>query len=250
MTDIALIPPLSHIGDVLDTRTQLVLPSLWDRSVTYRNTYAETVRRGDLVILDNGAFEGTLWSTEALNKIARELRPTEIVVPDVMQSVRGTLDKVQEFQEQILPGFRYMVVAQGLDYSEFFETVRGVVEKRWVRTIGIPKHMHTTLSNGHGSSILVRHMLAAHIQRAYPGRFHIHFLGMSEFAREEMYNRDLAKGVRSIDTSLPYVYAKCSQSLATSKHVLTRTDDYFDMHPIDRGLVERNIMELLELVGD
>jgi hypothetical protein len=71
MTRVALIPPLTRVGDInkYGRGVQLVLPHLWNASVRYRDAYVQAASNGDLMIVDNGAFEG-------------EVRDISVCMPD------------------------------------------------------------------------------------------------------------------------------------------------------------------------
>jgi len=84
----------------------LVLPQYWHHQA-YRETYTWLSReRGDHIILDNGVAEGfdSATTMRKVETIARELRPTEIVAPDVIgdpkETIKRTIAYIQDVHDK------------------------------------------------------------------------------------------------------------------------------------------------------
>ncbi|MEO0158054.1 MAG: hypothetical protein ABIM59_04915 [candidate division WOR-3 bacterium] len=111
------IAPIAHLDKIWKYRSHMVLPQLWEDSI-YRSFYKEARERGDFVVLDNGAYEGTLLPLRELCRVAADLRPTVIVLPDVL----GDYQKTEELSRKALPKLsKYapcMQVVQGRDLTE------------------------------------------------------------------------------------------------------------------------------------
>jgi hypothetical protein len=81
---LALIPPKCFIDDIFRTDYQLVVPG-----TNGIDSYRESRKRGDFIILDNGAPEGQPLDNHGLMNLALTLMPQEIIIPDTMQDFQG-----------------------------------------------------------------------------------------------------------------------------------------------------------------
>lgn len=86
----------------------------------YYKFYKESLRLGRTVILDNSIFElGTAFDMTAFAKWVKKLKPTEYIVPDVLEDAQGTIDQFELWKKNhsTLDGIRIGVV-QGKTYQE------------------------------------------------------------------------------------------------------------------------------------
>jgi len=107
------IPPIGMFDVVEDFDTAFVLAQLWPHE-TYRQFY--TRQSWDLVIIDNGLYEGAEVKWETLDKIGREIEGDRIFVitPEVMHDWQGTVYLTKEFAKMTTgQPYELMVVLQG-----------------------------------------------------------------------------------------------------------------------------------------
>ena len=182
----------------------LVLPQM--RDPEYWTFYKERREKGDLVILDNGAYENQNQSTiiERMMEIYRELNPQVLVLPDLLlKTAQESLDcsgqAYRLIQHDLKPETQLMYVPQAPPDS-WNEWWRGLYEwfhQPWskrVSWIGLPRALAT-----HIRKDPLARVLAA---RSLVGNRRIHALGMVKGDYHELPYLDHA-GVYSIDSSAP-----------------------------------------------
>jgi hypothetical protein len=96
------------------------LVHLFEENKEYYNFFKESLKQGREVILDNSIFElGTAFDSERYAYWIKELRPTEYIIPDVLEDTLGTMDNALDFKEKYsdLPG-KSIGVVQGKSYED------------------------------------------------------------------------------------------------------------------------------------
>ena len=94
----ALIRPTTDLRVVGDISTlHLVLAQHILGILEYREYYKEKVEQGDTVILDNGVYEGVSLTPNELMEAYMLLRPTYLVLPDLMEQGRNSLEVSMKF---------------------------------------------------------------------------------------------------------------------------------------------------------
>lgn len=201
----ALIPPLAFLDDYADKPGYYLYLAPMFRNETYDRFVWRTSTKLSYTILDNGAFEGDTVDDEALMELAIECAASELVVPDVLGDMAATLEKARDFKHLVksVPNGpeHYMGVVQGRTVGDCIKCVRGLAELDYVTTIGLPKHLLETVRVDS-----VRIVLTDFIRQRYGDKFEIHFLGSSPVWPQELKSA-ARRGVRSMDTSMPWVYA-------------------------------------------
>jgi hypothetical protein len=208
-------------------------------------------RRGGFTILDNGAAEGVQLAWDQLYKIARRYHVNELALPDVMGDFNLTKTAVDEvFKDTWHPTnhFGLMGIVQGQTFDECDEMIRYYLgmQGRTLTSIGIPRHLITTLDADHARLLLAEHI------RQLDHTIDIHLLGTNPMHITELKNLGRyfrALNVRGVDTSAPFVYA--AHGLWIGDGVARqRPDDYFDLprSAISQKLVDMNIATLKEWV--
>jgi hypothetical protein len=246
---LALIPPNDMAWTAVDNY-HLILPQNW-RNPLHEQACAQRWLEGGFFILDNGAAEGLTFSQQEIVDIAWRYRCQEIVLRDVMNDAEATEKLVEEDIEFFgLTSRSLMAVVQGKTVQECKELIDLYVlgMDAVVNTIGIPRHLITTIGDGDDA---IRVSLASHIRRISQ-RVNIHLLGTCPDYITEL--KDFGKtfrrlGVRGIDTSAPFVYAY-NESWIGDGDVCVRPKDYFNMTQkyFDERLVQQNIDTLTRWV--
>lgn len=199
-----IIPPrvLEHVSDLLGDY-HLLLPSLMG-SEAYRNEYIRRTSSNNFYILDNGIAEGRAVDFVHQLAMARVIGAQEVILPDVMKDMDGTLRAVAQ---AFYPAFeyrkrhRYMFVVQGKNISECVHSAIQAMNlyPGIISSFGIPRH---TLSNGGNA----RTSIATRLGLEFP-RVPVHLLGTHpEYSTEvmELAGHFRAIGVRGVDTSLAW----------------------------------------------
>ena len=89
----------------------------------YLKFYKDSVEMGRHVLLDNSIFElGEAYDSREFAHWIKELRPTEYIIPDVLESSEGTIESFKKFTSDYkdLPG-KTIGVVQGKTYKEIVD---------------------------------------------------------------------------------------------------------------------------------
>lgn len=228
---LALIPPISRIGDIERTDYQLMLPYIdglpTNRNMQYLRAYKEAVARGDYVILDNGAAEGEeMPEWEHLLKLAHEVGTSEVVLPDVIGEPEATYELAKEAWANSDPSLKYMYVIHGPSLPHCYDAIDDAFRLgKGQFTIGLPRHLVTTIHFA-ARVDLVRY-LNGHF-RFPDATWQVHLLGTNRYWMQEVkYISDVDEHriVRGVDTSAPYCYAYRQQHMCDG--IVERPEEYW-----------------------
>ncbi len=230
----AIIPTYQSAKLVVTlTDYHLILAQEILNSAKYRDAYKDP--EIGYKILDNGAFEGQLVSTQELFRMAQLLNVDEIVVPDTLHDWASTIEQAIHFTgwAQAFPQFRYMGVAQGESVEEVLGCACELANMAWVDVIGLPKHLE---SLGQTTRIiLIEKFMASEQLRYLP----VHLLGGTSWAEEPAIAK-FYDNVRGIDTSFP-VYMGMQGKLIDEAPYEERPRDYFGNPKYDSFAIQRNV---------
>jgi len=105
----------------------------------YREHYFESVQSGRHVLLDNSIFElGEAYNSEEFAKWVLDLKPTEYIIPDVLEDAGKTKQSFINFTDTYaqLPG-KAIAVVQGKTYDEIKDLYQYFLESSHVSKIAI-----------------------------------------------------------------------------------------------------------------
>ena len=236
MAKLAVIPPISLCDAYKNQGYYLYLPQLlWHP--TYQSWVYETVEEPDAyTILDNGAFEGTMTSIPDLFDIAWRFGINEIVIPDVMRDMAGTIDQLKKF-ESASKEYRirdrgktnFMAVVQGRSVQECFNCVSEISKFPFVTAIGVPKHLCATVGR------TTRMQVLRYIDEKWDNAYQVHFLGGVSQYPTEVNSAKRYECFRGMDTSMPFFAAYHGESLVMRPSGMDneRPPKYFDLAPTD-----------------
>jgi hypothetical protein len=258
---VAHIVPPSALGKVPLGTAHLLLPHLMENG-EYEKFYAERRLAGDLVIMDNGAFEHMLMPADKLLELAQRVA-NEIVLPDVLRDPLGSIIKAREAYEQLGLGSpngwsgSIMIVPQGRDSSEWIMCMEEMLRQfPRVTTIGIFEESATWFSG------TTRLPLLAEIHKlhlcTWPQRS-FHLLGMQEgtFLQNEIILAREYECVRSIDSGKCFVYGmhKIGPQTMRTQDYPGRPKNFFEVNwsrlSLDqRQMIDINLQTVVSLAGD
>jgi hypothetical protein len=205
--EICLIPPIAAVSTCDNRPYQMMIPDL-SYDTGFKKKYEEYgLSHKYFVILDNGAYETTARDSNQLIEMAYRYRVDEVIAPDVMRDTRESLRLLDEFMavwkhpsRRNRRPERVMAVLQGRTIEQCQSMARQVAaDHPLIETIGIPKHLpHTT------GIPTARLELALWLRDTFHGSWEIHFLG---FTCDGEVHDAAEIGVRSLDSSIPYVCA-------------------------------------------
>ncbi len=99
------------------------LVHLLETEPTYLQFFKDSLAQGRTVLLDNSIFElGTAFNPDKYAYWIEELRPTEYIIPDVLEDTLGTMDNALDWKEKYsdLPG-KTIGVVQGKSYEDLVQ---------------------------------------------------------------------------------------------------------------------------------
>lgn len=225
--DLALIPPFKLLEDTSITYTQMVLPHLL-RYPDYKAVYSQLCGSSfDHVIMDNGAAESQVVEDEDLIEAATALGVDELVVPDVMGDATLSVNRSRDFiakVKSLSPDLPLGVVVQGTDLVDAVWCLAELLNTDVkIKTVYIPRLLVRAKHHD------IRIQLASHVKEQ-ESNVDVHFLGASPLWCSEVLEAARSGLVRSIDTSLPYMYGKKKMYIRENCIPLTQRGsdmDYF-----------------------
>lgn len=142
----------------------------------YQQFYRRRREQGDLIILDNGAYENTLDSNKLLERIGL-YHPQVVVLPDMVgASSEDSLAISSTFHKRwrhVVSNTEWMYVPQGESIKDFEEGLRRGIDEIQPAWVGLPRYLGTHLAPG----LHTRANWCKYIHTHYP-QVNIHCLGM------------------------------------------------------------------------
>ncbi len=140
------LPPTSNL-DLMDLGTagHFCLAHLYLTDADYRSHFLHIRQRPDsFILLDNGAAEHSLVSQDLLLKIVEELRPDEVIAPDVLNNYQQTIRNLHSFIEAmqnrgLQERTNIFFCPQGDNMKEWMKSYIHGLETPQVATIGLSK---------------------------------------------------------------------------------------------------------------
>lgn len=190
-----------------------VLGHLIKQNSEYREFYKYQLKKTGFSILDNSAFElGKSIPFEELISVARNLRPTHLVLPDTVHNKSKTLNDSENFliefgTELKLLGITPMGVVQGDSFQELTDCITFYL-KLGVSYIAIP---FDCIKDTDYSIIrfLFFKKLKESIGVSLMKKLKFHFLGIENPQEMLLYSKEEKELITSIDSSSPILHGVC-----------------------------------------
>lgn len=197
---LAHIVPTSGLKYIENDPFQMTLAHLFDDE-EYFNHYKNELAKGNFVIMDNGAFEGADLSNEEIYELYLRLKPTEVVLKDILlggdESFEVTKESYEFFKDKNIDA-KLMAVPQGNTIDEWKANALKIIDLG-VDTIGIPRVVARLYEGAR--------LDAAKFVRDNDLDIEIHLLGAAEDFKETKNVLDKVN-IRSMDTSLAFMINK------------------------------------------
>jgi len=191
------------------------LVHLFETEPTYLQFFKDSLAQGRTVLLDNSIFElGTTFDPDKYAYWIKELKPTEYIIPDVLEDALGTMDNALDWKEKYsdLPG-KTIGVVQGKSYEElvqcydYLDNVIGVdklaISFDYSYYLEVCPHPNKWMGYALGrAQTLIRLLNDGVINTKKPH----HLLGCA-LPIEFLFYRKEFKWLESLDTSNPIVHA-------------------------------------------
>lgn len=188
------------------SKTHLVLSHV-DNAI-YTEFYRQRRDAGDLVILDNGAYEGRMDPEKLLEKIVH-YRPQVIVLPDIlMGDAKESFELARDFHKtwrsQVECQWMYVPQTKLGDSVAFHYYLQKAIDDIKPEWIGIPRVLATDHKGHRDACCREIHF--------YNPEINVHALGMKAGSLEELeLLRD--SGCTSIDSSAPVWRGWCNVNI-------------------------------------
>lgn len=183
------------------SKRHLVLSQIHDPR--YELFYIRRRQEGDILILDNGAYEGKQSTESELIGAIESYRPQITVLPDVfLDSWEKTYQRAYDFLDkyyQRFPKMQWMYVPQGPkgDVMNWVDGLIHACDELPISYVGLPRCLATDVS----LDPLIRANACKLIRSRWP-HLKVHALGMVKGNTSELRFLDQA-GCESVDSSAP-----------------------------------------------
>jgi len=258
-----VIPPLANLELMHEGDRYFCLAQLYAQSEEYQKFFLNLPDTA-WVTLDNGAGDHDLVNEDTLFEVMKELKPNEVIPPDVIGNHKRTITNAQSFYERMveegMDDIEVFFCPQGDTQQHWLECYKWALEEDWIDTIGMSKIAipWAFLQADKDEAIMeARHNCFNILKVNHLLKKPLHFLGMGD-PREFKYYMDCVEGrawVRSSDScntvwsamnGLDWQYGQFER-IPTPK-------DYFQRelphHPIPEVMAADNIEYLRDSVAE
>lgn len=226
---VAEIVPVEQLEDIASNHYHMCLAHLVAMDEIQAQKYTEFYRRmsdeGKYVLMDNGAAENNRLDFASLVKQFEKIRPTEVVIPDVLNDANYTLSKMFNWIDHLhyLP-YKFMAVPQGKDFDEWKACAYIMMQEPKVNTIGISKFLNIATGDE-----TIRHQAVQYLDEIADklGRNDIeyHLLGCDEGPGIVGGIQRISQRVRGCDSAFAYIASKAEVVIEMNTK---RPDGYID----------------------
>ena len=251
-------PVLETHGDISDYHMVLAPDLLKDE--VYRSYYIERVSRGDTVILDNGIAESVSLTIDELDEAIDVLRPTYVVLQDIIFGGKSSLDRSFRHLahiKTIFPDQKVMAVphydekeAQATEQVRaFLECLKSLIDSPDVDALGVSKYA----TKPFGSRAAIIRMM-----NNQQGKFHshkpIHLLGLShqDGALEPILYNSFCLEIMGIDSAHYILYAASGKDCTKWTGINKRPDNFMsgDFRDSSSDIIDEKLSGFMEIIND
>ena len=202
------IPKTLFSIDELISDYPYVLGHLISLDKDYKNHYIERLKKSNFSILDNSAFElGKSIDPNELLRVAKELKPTHLILPDTLHDMQTTIEDSINFYRENVDFFQEnnitpIGVVQGNSFEELALCYQSYLE-HGIGYIAIP---FDCIKDSDWS--IVRYLFFNYLCNSGLIEFakDIHFLGIKNPQELLLYSPKQKSYISSIDTSSPIIH--------------------------------------------
>jgi hypothetical protein len=217
----------------------------------YTEFYKQKLANGEYVILDNSLIElgNKALQSDVVMKAAEELRPSEIVLPDVYRDGPATIKSTDIALTKVelwlmMDETKLQVLCHGKDPDEWKRTWDILSKYDDIDVLAVPKVTETQFAGGRPEA--VRYALANN-----PQNKEIHLLGCWSTVDEfKEYSSEEKSLIRGVDTSIVYHCAAAGIKFE-DKYDYQKPDWTIDLeepYKIDEELMLKNQRYMLDIL--
>lgn len=234
-----LIPPNKHLEFMNQGNAgYFCLAHHYAQNKQYRDYFLSirsTLDPNGFITLDNGTAEHSLVTEDVLLDIVSELRPSEVIAPDVLFDKDQTISNLQVFAKRMknrgcLNYTSILGCPQGSTKEEWLECYETMLNDQYVTTIGMSKiAIPKCWNNATGDTMIAksRQECIQYLKNNFLLRKPLHLLGMGEFT-EYLYYYNVPN-IRSSDSCYAMLAAMNGISFKEGNTSRVPTDNsYFD----------------------
>lgn len=213
--NLAFITPIQHISDIASYSTYHLLLAHLVKYPAYVEAYKQLkLQNGNsFFILDNSAFElERAYPNDLLLEAAHVVNADEVIAPEIMGDMKGTIEKVQDFISFAgVEGWdkRIGAVLQGRSFKDFLKCFAAFHAMDDIQTICIPmldppdapyKHVRSYTTR----VVLNRILFCQIINQKFDVRKPVHLLGLTDGIELEVQRKH--KWIRGNDSSSAFIH--------------------------------------------
>ncbi len=251
--DFYVISPISNMEPMKLGDRVFVLAHLWMQFPEYRD-FIFKLKEEDAsrwITLDCSAAERALVTEDVLIQICHELKPNEVIAPDVLFDKEATIKNAMSFAERLVgEGLEDTVemffCPQGKTKQDWIECYLWGLTQKYIHTIGfskiaIPQAWLEDWKDDQGIKE-ARHMAYDYLKERNLLLKPIHCLGQGDPTEFAYYDHPM---MRSTDSVYPILAASLGQDFTKDHTTRTPTPHNFletyDMSMVDVGIIKRNV---------
>lgn len=179
----------------------------------YDEFYVNKLKEAEYSILDNSCYElGYPIDSFVLHSIGEKYKPSHIVIPDVYQDMKGTIEStfnyINQYKSKSTP--KFLAVIQGTNINEYKQCFDVFYNEPSIDIIGIN---FKTLSDGCDRFVFLNFIHSCNKKGKK-----IHLLGCSDVDEFMKYSNDLKTMIHSVDTSAPITHGWTMNSFNNTKN--------------------------------
>lgn len=185
------------------------------RSENYLQRLKDIAMGPRYLILDNGADElGVGLDGDEFYSLIQEVKPQEMILPDVIGDPFETLKRGRAFLDRDLEGTTVMAVAQGLNFDEWINCYLSWTSDSRVDVIGVPYDIEFDVRPEQMGDLdqftrtelrtLRRYNLVSYLSSHDLARKPVHLLGMNGLEEFRLHVVSGFPFIRSNDTTAPF----------------------------------------------
>jgi len=248
------IPPNKHLDLMNNGDSYFCLAHHYMQDDAYKRYFLKLRNQSPKVFitLDNAAAEHSLVTEDILLKVVAELKPDEVIAPDVLFDKEQTLKNFVSFNDKmLLKGFishtSVFACPQGKTKEEWMECYMEMVINPLVKCVGLSKIAVPKCWNDATGDTMIgvsRNQCVEEIKRRNLLIKPLHLLGMGEHDEFDYYLQNKIPNIRSSDSC--YTILAALNGINFEKGDTTRiptTNAYFDAVLTDdqKSLAKTNI---------
>ena len=230
------IPPTSALSLMDWNKNYFCLAHIALKNKEYKDFFKDRADHGFHVILDNGAAEGSLINSKDLIKLAKYIKPTELIAPDTLFDKTKTLSDLKKFKRSLpvcLNKTKLFAVPQGSTPDEWLTCYIEMLNDPAVDTIGLSKlsipKAFCKITDSNSVSVNRRYVVKL-LNELNLLTKPIHLLGMRSPSEFEAYKN--MPNIRSSDscyTVLSAVNCEDFDPNTISDTISSTPEEYFDL---------------------